>query len=91
VTQVPTETAEIRISNQQPFGRIQFQGQSLSMPGIARWMLRLESVKEFFAVYLNSATKAEATEGAAPEIVTFDNTLELSDRAASGRFQRGVK
>jgi hypothetical protein len=27
----------------------------------------------------------------AAEIVTFDNTLELSDRAASGRFQRGVK
>ena len=87
---VGTETAEVRIANGQPFGRIQFQGQSLSMPGIARWMLRLESVKEFFAVYLNSAVKAEG-EGTAAEIVTFDNTLELSNRAASGRFQRGVK
>ena len=61
------------------------------MPGIARWMLRLESVKEFFAVYLNSAAEAEGGEGTATKIVTFDNTLELSDKAASGRFQRGVK
>jgi Tfp pilus assembly protein PilN len=88
---VGTETAEVRISKGQPFGRIQFQGQSLSMPGIARWMLRLESVREFAAVYLNSAAKAEGGEGPAVEIVTFDNTLELSNRAASGRFQRGVR
>jgi Tfp pilus assembly protein PilN len=88
---VGTETAEVRISNGQPFGRIQFQGQSLSMPGIARWMLRLESVREFAAVYLNSATKAEGSEDTATEIVTFDNTLELSNKAASGRFQRGVR
>jgi Tfp pilus assembly protein PilN len=88
---VGTETAEVRISKGQPFGRIQFQGQSLSMPGIARWMLRLESVREFAAVYLNSAVKAEGGEDTAVEIVTFDNTLELSNRAASGRFQRGVK
>jgi Tfp pilus assembly protein PilN len=88
---VGTETAEVRISKGQPFGRIQFQGQSLSMPGIARWMLRLESVREFAAVYLNSATKAEGSEDTATEIVTFDNTLELSNRAASGRFQRGVR
>jgi Tfp pilus assembly protein PilN len=88
---VGTETAEVRISKGQPFGRIQFQGQSLSMPGIARWMLRLESVREFAAVYLNSAAKAEGGEDTAVEIVTFDNTLELSNRAASGRFQRGVR
>jgi Tfp pilus assembly protein PilN len=88
---VGTETAEVRISKGQPFGRIQFQGQSLSMPGIARWMLRLESVREFAAVYLNSASKAEDSEDTATEIVTFDNTLELSNRAASGRFQRGVR
>jgi hypothetical protein len=40
---------------------------------------------------LNSATKAEESEDTATEIVTFDNTLELSNRAASGRFQRGVR
>jgi Tfp pilus assembly protein PilN len=86
-TQVGTETAEIRVSNRQPFGRIQFTGSSLSMPGVAKWMTRLESVKEFFAVYLNNATRAEAE--ATVEIVTFDTTLELTNRAASGRFQRG--
>jgi Tfp pilus assembly protein PilN len=85
---VGTETAEVRVSNKQPFGRIQFSGSSLSMPGVAKWMTRLESVKEFFAVYLNSAAKAEGS-GNAVEIVTFDTTLELSNRAASGRFQRG--
>jgi Tfp pilus assembly protein PilN len=92
-TQVGTETADVRVSNQEPFGRMQFQGHSLSMPGVAKWMLRLESVKEFFAVYLNTAAKAEAEggAGAAPDVITFDSTLELSDRAASGRFQRGVK
>jgi Tfp pilus assembly protein PilN len=86
-TQVGTETAEVRVSNKSPFGRIQFTGNSLSMPGVAKWMLRLESVKEFFAVYLNSATKAEGEN--AVEVITFDTTLELSNKAASGRFQRG--
>jgi hypothetical protein len=53
-------------------------------------------VKEFFAVYLNSAAKGqgaaggESAEGAnAVEVITFDSTLELSKKAASGRFQRG--
>jgi Tfp pilus assembly protein PilN len=86
-TQVGTETAPVRVSKRQPFGRIQFAGSSLSMPGVAKWMTRLESVKEFFAVYLNSAAKAEGEN--AVDIVTFDTTLELSNRAASGRFQRG--
>jgi Tfp pilus assembly protein PilN len=95
-TQVGTETAEVRVSNRQPFGRIQFAGNSLSMPGVAKWMTRLESVREFFAVYLNNASKADAAPageegsgGAAVDVVTFDTTLELSNKAASGRFQRG--
>jgi Tfp pilus assembly protein PilN len=88
-TPVGTETAAVRIDPKQPFGRIAFQGNSLSMPGVARWMLRLESVREFFAVYLNSATAT--TEGTGIDVVTFDNTLELSDRAASRRFQGRVR
>jgi Tfp pilus assembly protein PilN len=89
-TAVGTETAPIRIDRKQPFGRISFQGRSLSMPGVARWMLRLESVPEFFAVYLNSATKAD-TAGAGVDVVTFDNSLELSDGAASDRFQGRIR
>lgn len=82
---VGTETAAVRIDNNEPFGRIAFLGRSLSMPGVARWMLRVESVREFFAVYLNSAVVAEDEAGV--NVVDFDNSLELSNRAASKRFQ----
>lgn len=87
---VGTETAPVRIDTKEPFGRIAFNGTSLSMPGVAKWMLRLESVREFFAVYLNSATVADADE-AGVRLVTFDNTLELSNKAASRRFQGRIK
>jgi Tfp pilus assembly protein PilN len=86
-TQVGTETAAVRVSTQEPFGRIQFTGSSLSMPGVAKWLVRLNTVKEFNALWLNNATEGEATD--AVEIVSFDSTLELSDRAASKRFQEG--
>lgn len=82
---VGTETATVRIDPREPFGRIAFTGNSLSMPGVARWMIRLETVREFFAIYLNSATAAAADEGVG--LVSFDSTLELSNRAASRRFQ----
>ena len=89
---VGTETAPVRIDAQEPFGRIAFTGNSLSMPGVAKWMIRLEGVREFFAVYLNSATSTggDATDGT-PEIVTFDSTLELSNKASSRRFQGNVE
>lgn len=86
---VGTETAAVRIDAKEPFGRMAFTGSSLSMPGVARWMIRLESVREFFAVYLNSATAAEDEAGVG--LVTFDSTLELSNRAASRRFQGRVR
>ncbi len=86
---VGTETAAVRIDEREPFGRLAFTGTSLSMPGVARWMLRLETVREFFAVFLNTASETEATAGV--ELVTFDNTLELSNRAASRRFQGRIR
>lgn len=89
-TFVGTETAAVRIDPNEPFGRIAFTGTSLSMPGVAKWMIRLESVKEFFAVYLNNATAAEDEE-AGLSTVTFDSTLELSDKASSGRFQGKIE
>ncbi len=87
---VGTETALVRIDPKEPFGRIAFNGTSLSMPGVAKWMLRLESVREFFAVYLNSARASEGDE-AGVRLVTFDNTLELSNKAASQRFQGRIR
>lgn len=88
-TPVGTETAPVRIDSKEPFGRMAFQGTSLSMPGVARWMIRLEGVREFFAVYLNSATLAQQEGGV--ETATFDSTLELSNRAASRRFQGRIR
>lgn len=87
---VGTETAAVRIDEREPFGRMAFQGTSLSMPGVARWMIRLETVREFFAVYLNSAALSEQAEGVV-ETVAFDSTLELSNRAASRRFQGRIR
>lgn len=86
-TPVGTETSLVPIASQEPFGRIQFSGNSLTMPGVAKWMIRLESVDEFFAVYLSRAAKGEA-EGTGPPVVDFESTLELSDKAASRRFQQ---
>lgn len=85
-TTVETETAPIRIASEEQTGRIQFTGKSLTMPGVAKWMIRLESVEEFFAVFLNSATSGEEDTG--PVVFDFDTTLELGDEALSGRFQR---
>jgi Tfp pilus assembly protein PilN len=85
---VGTETAPIRVSQQSAFGRISFQGKSLTMPGVAKWLVSLRSVREFSAIWLNTATLAEA-EGQ-PDVVDFDSTLELSDRAASRRFLDGL-
>lgn len=82
---VGTETAPIRVSDQVPFGRISFQGRALSMPGVAKWLVSLRNVREFAAIWLNTAS-ASIAEGQ-PTVVDFDSTLELSDRAASQRFQ----
>jgi Tfp pilus assembly protein PilN len=85
-TTVPTETNPIRITSQEPVGRIQFSGNALTMPGVAKWMIRLESVEEFFAVYLGNATQGASDEGT--PTVSFTSTLELGPEALSGRFQR---
>lgn len=86
---VGTETATVRISNKLPTGRIQFSGQSLSMPGVAKWLIRLGTVRAFSAIWLNSATAAEGAEGV-PGLVTFDSTLELGEDALSKRFVEGT-
>ena len=96
---VGTETAAVRLAEQEPFGRIQFTGSALSLPGVGKWLLRQQSMDEFSAVWLNSATKEESaaeagsTDPAATsgvEIVTFDSTLELTPKAASLRFASGT-
>lgn len=84
---VPTETNPIRVAPVTPaFGRIHFAGCSLTMPGVAKWLIRLDTVKEFSGIWLNSAT-AEPDSGCP---IQFDSTLELGDKAASERFTRGL-
>jgi len=86
---VGTETAAIRISNEAPSGRIQFSGSSLTLPGVAKWLIRQGASEAFSAVFLNTATVTEST----PEqqgSTTFDTTLELSTEALSQRFQRNL-
>lgn len=84
-TQVGTETAPVRVTAEEAFGRIQFQGKSVTMPGVAKWLIRLRTSNEFNALWLNSATEEEIEEGT--EVVNFDSTLELGREAASNRFR----
>lgn len=84
---VPTETNPIRVSEKSPFGRIHFAGCSLTMPGVAKWLIRLGTVKEFDGIWLNTATAPEAATTCPTQ---FDSTLELGARAASDRFERGL-
>lgn len=84
----PTETSPIPLSDLEPFGRISFQGESRTMPGVAKWMIRLEGVESFFATYLQNATESEGEAG--QETVSFGTSIHLSDEAASRRFQQGV-
>jgi Tfp pilus assembly protein PilN len=85
-TPVATEAAEVRINKQEPTGRISFQGRSLSMPGIAKWLIRLGQVRAFKAVYLNNAAEVEL-DGAL--ILEFDSSVELGPKGLSERFQGG--
>ena len=82
---VATEGNPIRLSQELPTGRVAFDGQSVCMPGVAKWLIRLATVKEFNAVWLGSASEADTRPGC--EVVDFQSTLELSDEAYSHRFE----
>lgn len=88
---VGSETAEVRVSKKSPVGRISFTGKALSMPGIAKWLIRLEDSKSFSGVFLESATEAEGEEGTATKVFDFTSTVELNEKSFSLRFLRGQK
>jgi len=84
---VPSETNPIRLTRQSTVGRLSFTGNSAScMPGVARWLIRLATVDEFEAAWLNSASEADSRPGCEPP-VTYDSTLELNQKALSHRFE----
>jgi Tfp pilus assembly protein PilN len=85
-TPVGTETAAIRVADQETVGRILFRGNSLTMPGVSKWLIRLAGVRGFNAVWLNTATEADL---GGVEVVGFENTIELGPRALSRRFSGG--
>jgi len=83
---VPTESNPIDIDPREPFGRILFEGNALSMRAVANWLIRQETVDEFLAVYLGAASEAEFGGQIA---FGFSNTIELGEDSVSGRFQDG--
>jgi Tfp pilus assembly protein PilN len=82
-TPVDTEAATVRISKTAPSGRIAFTGRALDMVDVATWLDRLKDVRGVTAVYLGNAVREEI-EG--QEVVTFETTVELTERALSNRF-----
>jgi hypothetical protein len=86
---VGTETAPVRVTSAVPTGRIQFQGGSLSMSGVSKWLIQLADTKGFSAVWLNSAVEAEGTETTS-SFIEFDSTIELNEKSLSGRFLQGA-
>jgi Tfp pilus assembly protein PilN len=84
-----TETAAVRVSDKTPIGRIQFKGASLTMPGVAKLLIQLAGTKGFAAEWLDIAAKTQEAEGSA-SYFDFTSTIELTGKAASGRFLRGT-
>lgn len=82
-TPAGTETAAVRVNSGPSTGRIQFQGNSTTMLGVSKWLLRLADVRGFQAIWLNNAQEGDQNGQA---VVTFDNTVELGRRALSLRF-----
>jgi hypothetical protein len=53
------------------------------MPGVAQWLVRLEDVRGVTAVYLTNAVEEEIEER---RLVTFDSTVELTQKVLNERF-----
>jgi Tfp pilus assembly protein PilN len=82
-TPVESETATVRISKTAPSGRILFTGRALDMVDVATWMDRLRDVRGVTAVFLQNAVREEI-EGQI--VVTFETSVELTEKARSNRF-----
>lgn len=80
---VGTEMAPIRISKNAAAGRLTFSGRALDMVDVATWLERLRDVRGVTAVYLDNAVR-EDIDGRL--IVSFETTVELTERARSNRF-----
>ena len=88
-TPVGTETAPVLVNNKTPVGRVQFKGASLTMPGVAKWLIRLGDTKGFAGVWLNSAAETEDSQ-AGQSYFDFDSTIELNKKMLSKRYVGGT-
>lgn len=79
----PTELAEIRIAKNAPSSRLLFTGRALSMPAVAKWLLRLEEVRGVSAVGLQNAAQEELD---GQEIYNFQSSVELNEKVLAKRF-----
>jgi Tfp pilus assembly protein PilN len=86
---VGTETAPVLVNNRTPAGRIQFHGASLTMPGVAKWLIRLGDTKGFAGVWLNSAAESQDGNGG-QSYFDFDSTIELNKKMLSKRYVGGT-
>lgn len=91
-TPTGTETAPVRVAKNAPVGRIDVQGQSLTMSDVAQLLVRLATVPGFQAIYLNDATSGQSTSTTStstttPNLISFDSSVELTQESLSGRFQ----
>jgi len=93
-TPASTELAEVRISKNAPAGRVSFSGQALDMPAVAKLLVRLEEVRGVTATFLQNAVEeeqdgADGEEAEVTRVVSFDTTIELTDKVLSQRFAEG--
>jgi Tfp pilus assembly protein PilN len=88
-TQVGTETAPVLINKKTPIGRVQFNGASLDMPGVAKWLIRLSDTKGFAGVWLNRASETQDG-NAGQSYFDFESTIELNKRMLSKRYVGGT-
>jgi len=88
-TPVGTETAPVLVNSKAPVGRVQFRGASLTMPGVAKWLIRLGDTRGFAGVWLNSAAET-ADSQAGQSYFDFDSTIELNKKTLSKRYVGGM-
>jgi Tfp pilus assembly protein PilN len=91
-TPVSTEVAEVRLAKTAAAGRVSFSGEALSMPAVAKLLVRLEEIRGVTAVYLQNAVEEESAGGedeGPARVVTFDTTIELTENVRANRFTEG--
>lgn len=65
-------------------GKLTFTAVTFDFPGVAKWITTLEQLSSLQNIFVPSATKEDL---GGSEVVNFTSTADLSQAAASGRYQ----